>query len=45
VPKPEAPSISEPNSQAMMITWTRRSRETLVKPRRIARMAPLSSSV
>ncbi len=45
VPKPEAPSISEPNSQAMMIACTRRSGEIEVKPLRIARIAPLSSSV
>ncbi len=25
VPKPEAPSMNDPNSHAMMIAWTRRS--------------------
>ena len=45
VPKPDAPSISEPNSQAMMMHCTRRSGEIRVKPPRMARMAPLSSSV
>ena len=45
VPKPEAPSIIEPNSQAMMIAWMRRSGERSVKPRRMARMAPLSCTV
>ena len=45
VPKPEAPSMNEPNSQATIITCTRRSRETSVKPRRIVAAAPLSRSV
>ena len=45
VPKPEAPSISDPNSQAMMMACTRRSGEILVKPLRIDLMPPLSSSV
>ena len=45
VPKPDAPSISDPNSQAMMMACTRRSGEMLVKPLRIERMPPLSSSV
>lgn len=45
VPKPDAPSISDPNSQAMMMACTRRSGEMLVKPLRMDRMPPLSSSV
>ncbi len=40
VPKPEAPSMKEPKSQAMMTTWTRRSLLMLAKPRRIAVIAP-----
>ena len=35
VPKPEAPSIKQPNSQARMRAWTRRSGLILVKPARI----------
>ena len=45
VPNPDAPSISDPNNQAMMIACTRRSGEMLVNPARIDRMPPLSSSV
>jgi hypothetical protein len=39
VPNPEAPSISAPNSQAMMIPCAHRSGEMLVEPCRMARMA------
>ena len=42
VPNPAAPSMNEPNSQATMMTWTRRSRVMFVKPCRMVRSAPLS---
>ena len=45
VPKPAAPSMKEPNSQAMTITCTRRSGEMPVKPARIAARPPLSRRV
>ena len=45
VPNPDAPSMKAPNIQATMISWTRRSRETFMKPRRIAAAAPLSERV
>ena len=38
-------SMNDPNSQAMMITCTRRSGEMSVKPRRMEFRAPLSLSV
>ena len=41
VPKPEAPSIKAPKHQAMMMAWIRLSGEMLVKPLRIAVMAPV----
>jgi len=40
VPKPEAPSMKQPNSQATISTWTRRSGLTLEKPRRIELIPP-----
>jgi hypothetical protein len=40
VPKPDAPSMKEPNSQAMITAWTRRSGLMRVKPARIDAMAP-----
>ncbi len=40
VPKPEAPSRKEPNSQAIRIIWTRRSGESWVNPARIDWTAP-----
>ncbi|MNC18528.1 hypothetical protein D3C75_664300 [compost metagenome] len=40
VPKPEAPSMKQPNSQAMMIAWMRRSGLMVAKPARIAVMPP-----
>ena len=45
VPNPAEPSINAPNNQAMMMTWTRRSDEMLVKPARMAYKPPLSCSV
>ncbi len=45
VPNPAAPSINAPNSQAMMMTCTRRSAEMLVKPLRMTASAPLCLSV
>ena len=45
VPKPDAPSMNAPNIQATMISWTRRSRETFMKPWRIDAAAPLSERV
>ena len=45
VPNPAAPSMNEPNNQAMMITCTRRSGEMLVKPARMVRSPPLSCNV
>ena len=45
VPKPAEPSMNDPNSHATMITCTRRSRLTSVKPRRMTVMAPLARSV
>ena len=45
VPKPDAPSMNDPNSQATMMTCTRRSREISVNPRRIVAAAPLSRNV
>ena len=41
VPKPEAPSMKAPKHQAMMMAWMRRSGEMLVKPPRMALMAPV----
>ncbi len=41
VPKPDAPSMKLPNSQPMMIAWTRRSGLMLVKPARMVDIAPL----
>ncbi len=40
VPKPEAPSMKQPNSQAMMMAWMRRSGLMVVKPARMAVMPP-----
>lgn len=40
VPKPEAPSMKQPNSQAMMMAWMRRSGLMVAKPARIAVMPP-----
>ena len=37
--------MNAPNIQATMMSCTRRSRETSMKPRRIAAVAPLSVSV
>ena len=45
VPNPAAPSMNEPNSQATMTTWTRRSSLTPWKERRIADTPPDRSSV
>ena len=45
VPKPEEPSMNAPKSQAIRITWMRRSGVMPVKPRRITASAPLSCSV
>src|SRR5690625_1170450 len=45
VPKPDEPSISEPKSQATMMTCTRRSGETSMNPWRIALSAPHSLRV
>ncbi len=45
VPKPAAPSMKDPNSQAMMITWMRRSEVMSVRPWRMVRSAPLSCRV
>ena len=45
VPKPDEPSISEPNSHATMMTCTRRSGETSMKPWRMGSSAPLSLRV
>ena len=45
VPKPDAPSMKDPKSQAMMITWMRRSGEMSVKPLRIVARAPLPARV
>ena len=40
VPKPAAPSMKEPKSQAMMMTCTRRSGEIAMNPERIVSIAP-----
>ncbi len=40
VPKPEAPSMKQPNSQAMMMAWMRRSGLMVVKPARMAVIPP-----
>ncbi len=45
VPKPEAPSMKQPNSQATISTWTRRSGLMLEKPRRIELIPPECFSV
>jgi hypothetical protein len=45
VPNPAAPSIKEPNSQATITTWTRRSSLMPWKLRRIAETPPEYSSV
>ena len=45
VPKPAEPSINEPNSQAMMMTCTRRSVLISAKPSRMACIAPLCRRV
>ncbi len=45
VPKPEAPSINDPKSHAMIITCTRLSGLMLLKPCRITAMAPECLSV
>ncbi len=45
VPKPEAPSMKQPNSQAMMMAWMRRSGLMVVKPARMAVMPPECFSV
>ena len=45
VPNPAEPSMNEPNSQATMITCTRRSGVMFVKPCRIVLSAPLSCRV
>ena len=45
VPKPDAPSMKQPNSHAMMIAWMRRSGLIVAKPARIAVMPPEYFSV
>ncbi|MOA02701.1 hypothetical protein D3C78_1221670 [compost metagenome] len=40
VPKPEAPSMKQPNSQATISAWTRRSGLILAKPWRMALIPP-----
>ena len=45
VPKPDAPSMNAPNIQATMMSCTRRSRDTSMKPRRMEAAAPLSERV
>ena len=45
VPKPADASMNAPNSQAMMMTCTRRSGEMSVNPCRMVLMAPLSCRV
>ena len=45
VPNPAEPSMKAPNSQAMMITCTRRSGVMSVNPCRMVLMAPLSCRV
>ena len=45
VPKPEAPSMKQPNSQVTMIACTRRSGLMPEKPLRMARMPPECLSV
>ena len=40
VPKPEAPSMKQPNSQPMISAWIRRSGLMVAKPARIAVMPP-----
>jgi len=40
VPKPDAPSMKQPNSQAMMIAWMRRSGLMVLNPARMAVMPP-----
>ncbi len=45
VPKPAAPSMKAPKSQAMMTSWTRRSSESDRKLARITETPPDSSSV
>lgn len=45
VPKPEAPSMNEPNSQPMMIACTRRSAEMLSNPALMRSMAPEAMTV
>ena len=45
VPKPDAPSMNEPNSHAMMIICTRRSGLISAKPERMVCTAPLYFSV
>ena len=45
VPNPAAPSMKEPNNQAMMITWILRSGVMSVKACRMVLIAELSSNV
>ena len=45
VPKPEAPSMKQPNSQAIRMTWMRRSPDSPVKPVRMVPMPPEYFSV
>jgi len=45
VPKPEAPSMKQPNSHAMMMAWMRRSGLMVAKPARIAVIPPEYFSV
>ena len=45
VPKPEAPSMKQPNSQAIRITWMRRSGVMRAKPLRMLAMPPECFSV
>ena len=45
VPKPADPSINDPKSQAIIMTWMRRSGVMSENPRRIACIAPLCCRV
>ena len=45
VPNPEAPSISEPNKKATMMTWTRISGEIFLNPALIRFTAPVWRNV